>query len=253
MHCPIYNATMRSKNCLEYQARARGESLPKKSIYSHPSDGSVLWEIKYKPCLTCETGREIRENGGDDSDVEAKIAQANGAADRQLKRCNHCKLEKPPADFSRNRTNKDGLQNSCRSCSAEIQKKSYQKLKQGKNMTVTADHVAEQRNMVVDIPEGLNELARPIPKTRTCTRCGWTGPEKSFHMAGSNGHINICRMCVSKRRQQAAAKLVTLPDHGVIVDFAEYPELLETLRQTAKANFRTLENEILFRVVNYGK
>ena len=130
MHCPVYMITMRSTLCLEYQARARGESLPRKSIYSHPSEGSTLWAIKYKPCLTCETGRQVKENGGNDADVENLIVTRTETEARQLKRCQHCKQEKPLDEYRRNASAKDGKQKYCRECQSAAQKKSYQKLKE---------------------------------------------------------------------------------------------------------------------------
>lgn len=323
MHCPIYKATMRSTQCIEYQKRARGDSLPKKSIYTHPSDGSVLWAIKYKPCLTCDVGRQIRKNGGDDSDVEAKIAQANETAARQLKRCSTCKLEKPLADFGRNRSTKDGFSLNCRACKYAQQKKSYQFLKHGRimtaNMAPDIDQIApnnkedsmtnkaiqenvDQKQSVniasnintnnitdaiscnpVDNPPQRRKLTDeekkkitdwgvaapdylPVERTpestqthapRTCRNCGHSGPDPDFYKTGSQGYTNVCRKCAAEKRartiqdQKAAGPTAPpqLPAHCVVLDFSEHPELLENLRQTAKMNFRTLSNEILFRVV----
>jgi hypothetical protein len=58
---------------------------------------------------------------------------------------------------------------------------------------------------------------------RTCERCGFYGPESKFHLAGTNGHV--------------------------VLDFAEFPELLENLQADAKRNLRILSNEILFRLI----
>lgn len=100
-----------------------------------------------------------------------------------------------------------------------------------------------------------------LPQTeiihRTCTRCGYVGPEKDFHVAGNSGFINVCRKCVSiervKNKKLKAARTVELPDAAIILDFSEYPELLEKITADAKKSFRTVSNEILFRVVSYGK
>lgn len=308
MHCPIYNFTARSALCLEYQARARGESLPKKSSYNHPSEKSTLWAIKYKSCLTCETGRQVKENGGSDSDVENLIAMKNEAAARQLKRCPTCKLEKPLDAFARNRTNKDGLQNCCRECQAAIQKKSYQKLKGIKvhqatipeptvnvmpNVTsVTADvtfrkcqickgtipdandfhHEPNICDMCWESDQHMNTPIPPPPvertpestpthAERTCRNCGHQGPDTDFYKTGSQGYTNVCKACAQKKRaetisRQAAAgvtPIVKLPESCVVLNFSEYPELLKTIRQAAKINFRTIDNEILFRIVNHER
>jgi hypothetical protein len=39
------------------------------------------------------------------------------------KTCNHCKIEKPLACFSKNKANKDGIHNRCRICDSEAGKK----------------------------------------------------------------------------------------------------------------------------------
>ena len=39
-----------------------------------------------------------------------------------IKTCNHCKVEKPLACFSKNRANKDGIHNRCKSCDSESSK-----------------------------------------------------------------------------------------------------------------------------------
>ena len=39
-----------------------------------------------------------------------------------LKTCNHCKIEKPLACFSKNKSNKDGIHNRCKICDCEASK-----------------------------------------------------------------------------------------------------------------------------------
>lgn len=92
---------------------------------------------------------------------------------------------------------------------------------------------------------------------RTCERCGYAGPEDDFHIAGNTGRINVCRKCISiarVRNQKARAEnTVQINIHNVILDFAEFPDLLETLTAEARKNFRTLQNEILYRVANHDR
>ena len=112
----------------------------------------------------------------------------------------------------------------------------------------------EKCNKLIEIIKHGGDLSAQKAQERTCERCGFTGPEQKFHKAGKSGFVNVCLSCVSKVRvhnrkmREDGKKILGYSD--VILNFSEYLEFLETLQADAKRNFRTLENEILWRLVN---
>jgi hypothetical protein len=220
---------MSSRHCLEYQARSRGESTSKKGFVSGGPNGAIeVWKQKYLPCLDCTIGKQVKAGQIGDQDVTELIETKHS----ETKNCPGCGPQ-PISNFHRNVHNKDGLQSYCKKCQAEKQAQSYQMKKQIDQALAISDKTL----------------------TRTCKRCNWTGPEESFHKAGASGYINVCRNCiVDKRRsnkEHRGNNFVNVGKQAVIIDFSNYPEIQESLIESARKNFRTVENEILFRVVNY--
>lgn len=219
MYCPVYRCVMRSSLCLDYQDKAAGKFPANNSWNRNPQGQIKVWMLKYKPCLSCSVGKDIKEGKGDDSDVERLIDQVKDAMARKLKRCCTCKMEMPAnADyFNRNRLNKDGFHDSCKEC---------------------------QKKFQANIDTKVNNEAM-----RTCTRCGWSGPEANFHIAGIFGYVNVCRKCVTQARQKNKVINRITHQYSIVLDFSEYQDILESIKISAKKNFRTLQNEILFRLV----
>lgn len=94
---------------------------------------------------------------------------------------------------------------------------------------------------------------------RTCRQCGHSGPDTDFHKTVMHGVTNVCKECVAIKREIAVQKnkkpahtVVSYPAGAVVLDFSEYPEIEEQVRAAAKINFRTVNNEILYRLVNYS-
>jgi hypothetical protein len=148
-----------------------------------------------------------------------------------LKRCSGCKQELPANNeyFSNNVAMADGLALHCKTCVSDWNKKK-------KDKTI---YKMDQE------------------KTRTCHQCGHTGPEADFYRTGMHGVTSTCKKCVQSKRRQKwrertdnAAKLWS--EACVVIDFASFEELYKEIRDAAKQNFRTLENEILYRLVNYA-
>jgi hypothetical protein len=196
---------MSAAHCLLYQSRARGTApLKDVQVNGGPQGIKVIWAQKYMPCLTCEQGKTVRQNGGKDMDRDIeKLKQIHGKQIAEL-----------PQVIS--------------------PKKSKRLERLDKLIEVVKEHHLGHR---------------------TCERCGWTGPEKNFHMAGLTGHVNICRRCVAKKRAEnkAKGKEQSIVDPlTVVLDFSTFPWILESLQVAATANYRTVQNEIFFRVVSNG-
>lgn len=327
MHCPIYHITMRSDLCLEYQRRAGGKVKPKGSSFTTNSDGmETRWLMKYKPCLTCETGRRIRKNGAEDEDVEELIKVAG----EQTKRCPKCEKHLPVSAYNRKASNKNGLQVYCKTCTARLAAESYQRKKSidhiapnkepnqvkeaiteqsiTKNPNYIADKpidlIADESNMVASNPNNFpvalddargNRMCRICeywqdiktnfthdysvcdscwnvaqkqispgwkieieekPILHTCRRCGQEKLEPEMFRT-QQGITSVCKKCAMTKRAETIrqqqiinATVHKLPPQAVLIYFTAYPEILEALEADAKRNFRTLQNEIMFRLVS---
>jgi hypothetical protein len=226
MRCDTCRITMRSDLCLLYQSRARGTApLRDVQVNGGPKGILVIWAQKYQPCLTCVTGKEIREGKGCDMDVE------------QLKKIKSGESGFPAANDFRNEPN------ICDMC-----------FESNQQMNTPIPPPAPATLIVDTIPPGGKSEITEKPILRTCERCGWTGSEDDFHIAGQTGRINVCRKCIVVARQKNKANreagLTELGPLAVVLDFSDYPELLETIQADARRNFRTLANEILYRVCN---
>lgn len=273
---------MRTALCLEYQARAKGKSLSPKS-WTARNAVVQAWDIKYRPCLDCAQGQEIAANGEKDDDVEA-LKTSVTVSNEQTKLCPRCKAHLPKSAFGPHSGNKDGLQCYCRQCQRNIQNESSAKRRAAKDIDQIALNIAPKVDNDAIKTQSISENAKDInykdiassmlnteqnvnktvestvestPCERTCERCGYTGPEDKFHQAGNSGRINICRKCVALNRENnkklRAQNTIMIGLQDVVLSFADFPEILETLTADAKRNFRTLQNEILFRLVNHAK
>ena len=98
------------------------------------------------------------------------------------------------------------------------------------------------------------DIAQKLEKFHTCRDCGHTGPADDFYQTKIHGVTGVCRKCVQRKRSKKFAEnreaAANIGKHGVILDFSEYPDILETIKQHAIKNFRTVNNEILWRLVN---
>lgn len=347
---------MASSLCIEYQARAQGKS---KTTRTWTDRQAILeqWEIKYKPCLNCEQGKEIAANGGKDDDVESLKQNHVTVGNEQTKYCPRCNNHLPKSAFGPHAGNKDGLQCYCRTCQRNIQNESSAKKRAAKSIDQIAPNIAPKNdNAAIETPsiaekpiknkhkdiaspmlnndqrvnkanDITNDFPAPVsddkgqvvawtdhvfvcrkcggvytaaewvkleyvddktrvckfsncrgivsmlaadqihpgakteteekPRLRTCTRCGYTGPEKHFHKAGVNGFIDVCRKCIVKKRvankKDLEKNTVHLGPQDIVLSFVDYPEILDDLTSAAKKNFRTLANEILFRLVSHAR
>lgn len=103
-----------------------------------------------------------------------------------------------------------------------------------------------------DLPllPGKIELLKDI---RTCKKCGHTGLAGDFHKTAKI--TSVCKSCSNAAHKAALTKKIAdsqQQDRFVLrLDFSGFPEVLETLTADARRNFRTLPNEILYRLVNF--
>jgi hypothetical protein len=102
-----------------------------------------------------------------------------------------------------------------------------------------------EENVTENMTAALSE--KPVQDAiSTCKKCGYAGPDIDFHKGGMHGVTNVCLKCVKIRMQTTA-----LPDTSICVDFSDYPHIRDQIEIAAKTNFRTVTNEILFRLVNF--
>ena len=80
-------------------------------------------------------------------------------------------------------------------------------------------------------------------RERTCRECGYHGPENDFYHSGGS-YCNVCRKCVRDKKAK------NRQGDKIVLDFSGYQEIFDNLQSSAKENFRSLNNEILYRLVN---
>lgn len=254
MYCPVYHITMGTAYCLLYQERAVGTA---KRENGTPPPMSILgvWKQKYRPCLDCERGKKVRENG---EDMDSDVVRLKGNYKRSGGQCKKCGEWKDDSEFYISSTGKV-MFSECKKC-ASIRHKSIAAAKKAdKHIDQIQPNIAPEaeENQVDNIDQNTPvpppvpvdiSLVESTPKhaERTCERCGYTGQEDKFHIAGYSGRVNVCRKCVWKSRQ---ANVKAKKESTVILDFSEYPEILDKISAKAKQQFRTVQNEILFRLV----
>ena len=228
MYCSVYKITMRSALCLEYQARARGEAKSRKSgleFYGNPE----YWRQKYRPCLDCPTGRKVLETGGKgmDGDVDGLIAKRNDLTTTSWQICRSCGQKLPLAEFYESKKGSGKYTTECKSC---VKKR------------------VRLQKMERTVEKGGSNAENNGVETITCRICGHVGPQHEFHKAGPKT-TTICSQCVTKKRQQRQAEAALYQKNVIQIDFTDYPEIKTALENEAKKNFRTVVNEILFRLV----
>lgn len=227
MYCSTYKITMRAAMCLEYQARARGEAKPRKSGLAFYGN-LEYWRQKYRPCLDCPTGRKVLETGGIgmDGDVDGLIAKRNDITITSWQVCRSCGRKLPLAEFYEKEKGSGKYTTECKSCT-----------KKRVRMQQIERSIAKDGNM-----SAINA------ETLTCQKCGHIGHQEDFYKAG-NQITNICKQCVLQKRQQRLVENAIYQKNVIQIDFTDYPEIKTALENEAKKNFRTVVNEILFRLV----
>ena len=81
------------------------------------------------------------------------------------KTCSCCKEIKPLSDYSKNKTTKDGFQNTCRSCANERSRKYYKQ--NPKKKTVNQPNLNELTEIYLKWSDGFDDFYYYIPKNLT--------------------------------------------------------------------------------------
>jgi hypothetical protein len=184
MHCPVYHITIRSSLCLLYQDRAAGKIGRIKYAFTNYRGMLKIWKSKYKPCLYCETGRQIRENGGKDMDRDVQALKEQKTA---TKFCQRCSSNKPISEYNRNASMKDGLQTYCKPCMAIMSRESWQKRKDlnrqhdaepakivfaGQDVTKILSSAVEKQAVPQPIGNDRGEIVAWSDNLYQCRKCG---------------------------------------------------------------------------------
>lgn len=187
--------------------------------------------VSLTACENCPEGELARAGKLNDDDIngimnkkreEMAMAEGQRSEDRdqkseKTKTCAKCKVPKP-ADhdhFSPDPKMKDGLRSYCKPCTAELSKKYQAKAKAsavapagGDDKPVTVARVAKGKGKkILKVAEG--RIDRPSPPV------GWTLTE-------------------------------FIDSRALVINFADYPELLAEFREKARLNFRTVDMQILW-------
>lgn len=242
MHCPVYRATIPASLCLTYQDRAAGKWHTKDK-----NKASIeCWIDKYQTCLKCEAGKKVKANGGNDMDADVQALKEKRSLHNYT--CRKCGEPKDREDFYVSSEGKV-LVAECKSCASDRHKATALAKK-----ATTVDETFRPTMANNDVQ------AQTVVYSRICRQCGHMGPDKDFHHTGMHGVTNVCKECVAIKRETTMQKnkkpshvVVSYPAGAIVLDFSEYPEIEEQLRVAAKTNFRTVNNEILYRLVNYVK
>jgi|SaaInlStandDraft_2_1057019.scaffolds.fasta_scaffold224999_1 hypothetical protein len=87
-----------------------------------------------------------------------------------MKKCNHCKQDKPLSEFNKNKNRKDGLQGNCKICQAAYTKRHYERNKQPYKDRTKANKIR------------LRAWLKEYKETICCEKCGeGRPPTLDFH------------------------------------------------------------------------
>ncbi|WSM86340.1 endonuclease VII domain-containing protein [Actinacidiphila glaucinigra] len=102
-----------------------------------------------------------------------------------MKKCSTCQRVLPSLAFAANRSRSDGLQTSCRECSAEF----YRQRQEAKGRAV---------RVKVQVPEG----------QKRCPQCGEVKPHGEWerNATSSDGYASYCKVCRAERNRAAYFK-----------------------------------------------
>jgi hypothetical protein len=268
MHCPVYRATIPTSLCLTYQSRAAGNISPRDKLRAKIE----CWKDRHRVCLTCETGKEVKKNGGKDMDGDVQRLKESASHKRSGQICTECGIPQDYGNFYETAAGSGKYVKVCKECTknrvkrqAKAKREALHKQAEKQAAQIIAKNIDRDINGLPfvenAIPEKLtNDITDVItkpPDIHTCRDCGHQGPaDKDFNKMPHGGYSTVCRKCVAGKIGKTANKkrIAEKVDGGdcILLDFTEFPEILATLTSQAKENFRTINNEILFRLVNHG-
>lgn len=181
-------------------------------------------------CIGCEQGEKIMQG---------------------TKKCAKCGLRKPVEEFY-------GTDTACKECRKE-------KINEARRLV----KVRKKAEQAAQAP------AETAPETaRKCVRCGETKPLAEFYKlkSGVNGHDTSCKICRCKLQREAdqrrkhatqapeetkAAEVAPVVEEpkpeaqqpqafAIMIDFSEFPGVLDSLEQQARSEIRSIEGQALW-------
>lgn len=96
-----------------------------------------------------------------------------------------------------------------------------------------------------------------IVTEKECSRCGKTKPIDDFgkHKKSIDGHRRICNACRGVEEPQAEDPRMDEPlpnrSHIMVLDFSDYPDILESIKGVAKNNIRTPEQQAIYMLKRF--
>lgn len=118
----------------------------------------------------------------------------------QLKYCRKCKSFKPLKDFSKNKNNKDGLKEYCKSCVSIASKKYREKNREIINEKKRIAYYKSKQNAEERTQKEL------LLGYKTCTKCKKELPLEYFRVRGNGGFYSTCRKCDNLRNKEYRIK-----------------------------------------------
>jgi hypothetical protein len=122
MYCPTYHITMASRHCLLYQDYARGAVKLRHTKLVTGDTRERQLAMRYRPCLDCETGRQVKANGGQDMDGDIKALKDNHVAQYEHYQCRKCGEVKTQNQFYRLSSSGKLNLTECKQCASERHK-----------------------------------------------------------------------------------------------------------------------------------
>lgn len=164
--------------------------------------------------------------------------------------CKECGKKFPNSEidkyFQRNHRSKDGYLKTCKKCMGQKLVKGQKKAKE-KRQAIKPSNEAPPKPEPVSQPE-------KIVAVKTCEKCltVYTGDDIkenfSYHRLSPDKLYRKCKTCMAQQKSEIMQEKYAqseITKNIIKIDFTDNPEMLKSIQQMARRDFRNIDQEIL--------